>query len=66
MTAWTAFDTIAFSLGVIAGCSVVALLKSFGLWRWLGPAAKRQWITARVWWLVRRDTRRPKRTRRRR
>jgi hypothetical protein len=36
MTAWTAFDQIATSLSVIAGCAVVTVLKQFGFWRWLG------------------------------
>jgi hypothetical protein len=32
---WTAFDSMASSLSVIAACAVVALLDDFGFWRWL-------------------------------
>jgi hypothetical protein len=54
---WTAFDSMASSLSVIAACAVVALLDDFGFWRWVAPYLNpkdRRWLlwNLRARWLA--------------
>lgn len=48
MNEWTAFDQIAGALTWIAVATWIALLKTFGFWRWLAGRPAVRWIWDRL------------------